>query len=332
MPTLNAAPRTRRPRPWCIPPVSRRRPHEFVRGKEILTEIAGPVAVLLWLLHRDVELWAGSPPERRNKLFRMAGIEAFARVPLPEPLTQEVPILVDLLGGFTDAEAAAIACGNIAAWVRVRGPQTGLLFAEAAASLDRSSAPLALDVGNHAANCGLQAAAEAWFRHAIALGRRASDWTSAARAACELGRMAVSRDVLPEAARWYAQARRMVRRYRLARELRLEAARGQLRVALRRGAVDHAQHHLRDAERTYKPHSQYAAAARIALANDLISAGAHHVALALLDGPRLDSADDTQASALAALREHAAAGAERDDLMNGRRSGPGTHLSTPARL
>lgn len=333
MPILTAGPPTRRPRPWGVPPVSRRRPHEFVRGKEILTEISGPVGVLLWLLHRDVELWAGTPPERRGKLFRMAGIEEFAGLSFPEPLTREVPVLIDLLAGLTGPEPAAISCSNIAEWARACAPQTGLLFAEAAAALARSSARHAVDVGVHAANCGLKAAAEAWFRHALALGRQTSDWTSAAGAAAELGELAVSRDLMLDAARWYARARRMVRRYKLSREVRLQAARGQLRAALRRGALEHAQAHLEDAQKTYRPYTRSAPAARIALAGDLIDAGAHQMALHLLDGPILACVDAAEAATLAVLREHAAAGAERDELVHGRRSPADTadHLRTPVR-
>ena len=217
MPTSSPYIRSRR---WRVPPPITRA-GELLEGAEVLTEVSGETAVLLWKSLRTVTLWASaSPHDQVMELFAPGARQRR----LAELLAAELdPALRGPLEGLTvlleqpvrtRREMVALACRQIAQWATTVGaPKTELAFIQAAALACPADAELALQVARLTRALGEVARAESWCRRAIMLGRQAGNWNAYSRAFLMLGVMAKNRGNYPVARRFDLKALRASTRH-----------------------------------------------------------------------------------------------------------------------
>lgn len=305
-------PTTHRRRPWSIPPTPTRLRYETVHAAKVLTEFEPPIAVLLWLLLRDIELWAAAPVGSRTYMIRPSVISGRLARQL-NTVADAVRELLDVCKGPGDPAAstfdetrAARACARIAAWSAGTAPITALCYSLAAAHLQPRSAPAARQVANHAARSGQDSFAESWYRRAIALARRAGDWASYAGTFAEIGDRALARRDYTLAATAYARAARTCRRHGIRDGIPAQIAVGRFHIALADGDAAARDHHQRVALREGRANRP---AIIHALAEGLIGYNHHELAIAVLllatttlDTPPIERLTTAQLLARAACR------------------------------
>lgn len=253
--TATGQPRTRR---WRVPPPLTRGP-ELMEGAEILREVSGEAAVLLWKSLRSVTLWATTDPREQAKLFapgagerRMAEILA---VEIEEELAQPLQTFAALLDSPTSLskEAVALACRRVAQWASQKQlTGTTLAFTQAAALVCPSDASLAHEVGRLARAGGELARSESWHRRAIMLGRQTGAWEPYARAYVSLGNLASRRGNFPQARRCQIKAYRAAKRHALVEVMGM-ALHDLFLIAVDTGDTIEAQRRARQAFRAYGP-------------------------------------------------------------------------------
>ena len=256
-PTPPAPRKPRRRWRWHVPPALVHGP-EALEGAEVLEEMAGPLAVLLWQSMRDVTLWASvaEPAERAGLFFpgatekrldtmRALGVDAALEVPLGviaaigrDPVaTRETDLLA--------------ACRAVSDWADAQGHlATALAFATAGAVAAPTHAAAAVRVGLLARRHADYARAETWFRRAIGLGRQAKDWASYSEAFLGLGNLYIQRGNFPAARRFLIRSLRAARRHSL-RAIQARVHHDLFRVASETNQVTEAQEHARGAFRAY---------------------------------------------------------------------------------
>ena len=209
-----------RARRWRVPPPLTRA-GELLEGAEVLTEVAGETAVLLWKSLRTVTLWASASPQdqvmelftpgarsRRMAELLVADLDPALRGPL-ESLT----VLLDQ-PVRARREMVALACRQVAQWAAASdAPKTELAFIQAAALSCPADAELALQVARLTRALGEIARAESWCRRAIMLGRQTDNWNAYSRAFLILGIMAKDRGNYPVARRFDLKALRASTRH-----------------------------------------------------------------------------------------------------------------------
>jgi tetratricopeptide (TPR) repeat protein len=206
-------------RRWRVPPPLTRA-GELLEGVEVLSEVSGETAVLLWKSLRNVTLWASASLQEQGELFtpgarqrRLAELLVADVDPtLRGPLESLTTLLDDPLR--IRREVVAVACRQIAQWASTRGSfNTELAFVQAAALVNPADADLALQVGRLSRARGELARAESWFRRAIMLGRQTGAWTAYSRGFLNLGIMAKYRGNFPAARRLDLKALRASSRH-----------------------------------------------------------------------------------------------------------------------
>jgi tetratricopeptide (TPR) repeat protein len=251
----NASPagRTRR---WRVPPPLTRS-GELLEGAEILGEVEGPVAVLLWKSLRSVSLWASAGPREQAELFSAGArarreAEVLATAP-EEALREPLRVFAEVLGRPTRVrrETVSLACRQVVQWADARGAyETALAFAQLAALSCPGDASLAHEVGRLARRQLQHARAESWYRRAVMLARQTGDWTSYGRAYLGLGSLAMQRGSLPAARRAHIKALRSSRRHGLV-EIQAMALHDLFVVAYETEDARTAQRYARAAFRLY---------------------------------------------------------------------------------
>lgn len=212
--------RTRR---WRVPPPLTR-DGELLEGVDVLEEISGEAAVVLWKTLRSVTLWAESSPEEQRTLFAEGARDRRWADLLSTPLEEELLEPLRTLSAVLDGEGArratiALACRRVAQWAEYnQAPRTALAFVQAAALTSPADAELACRVGKLALRQMQHARAESWYRRAIMLARQSRDWNAYGRAYIGLGQLVQQRGNLPLARRTFVRALRCARRHTL-REL-----------------------------------------------------------------------------------------------------------------
>lgn len=224
---------SRAPRPWLVPPALTHRPDGQLRGREILAEFQEPFATTLFLMLRDVELWAATPAGRRGRLFKLPALQAWSATQLPDALAEARQRLMEALtgGDANEARTAASACTRIAEWSAAKGSRTALLFAEAAAQLDPTSAALARNVARHALRCSISGA-DWWLSRASALARRGKDWTLLAHTTIDLADLYAGLGDRTGTRAALLRARRLSLRHKLGPEVRARTEIAMLRLML----------------------------------------------------------------------------------------------------
>ena len=301
-PTPGRRPRSRR---WCVPPAAHRESHAHLPAIDVLQELGREPGLVLWLLLRDVEIWADAPASTRRTLFR--GFEIFAaEAVLPPAISAEVNAVVAMLGGSVPG-AGPDACRNIAAWAEPLAPRTTLLFAQAAALLDPASGERARDVARHALQCQQPVRAETWLRRAVALARRQRDWSTYALAYADLGEIHEARTEPAAASDAFQRALRVCRRHSLPGFVRGRPLVGFLRAALREGRADAASRIKRAVLRAVPPADRAAPPIYLALATALASAGRPGEVVSLLRDAMPAHGTEEERFALARLLVRSAA-------------------------
>jgi tetratricopeptide (TPR) repeat protein len=270
--SIPAASSPLRARRWRVPPPLTRA-GELLEGVEVLSEVSGETAVLLWKSLRNVTLWASASVQEQGELFtsgarqrRLAELLAADLDPtLRGPLESLTTLLDDPLR--IRREVVAVACRQIAQWASTRGSfNTELAFVQAAALVNPADADLALHVGRLSRARGEMARAESWFRRAIMLGRQSGSWNAYSRGFLSLGIMARTRGNFPGARRLHLKALRAAARHGLT-ELRAMSLHELFIVSMECDDASTAQRYADQAYHTYgkqHPNIRY-------LAHDLCS-------------------------------------------------------------
>ena len=249
----------RPPRRWRTPPPLTRG-SEPLEAMDILREVGGDTAVLLWQSYRNVMLWAAATERgERAKLFSPnAGRTRLSELPaadLPTDLVDPLVVVGRMLSApeATPGEAVAEACRTIADWAGREGHGfTELTFMQAAALASPRDATLAYRVGLLARRRVELPRAETWFRHAIMIGRQTGDWDSYVRAYIGLGSLAMMRGNYPVAYRMHIKALRAARRKGLA-QLQGAALHDMFVIATETNRPEQALDYARGALRAYGP-------------------------------------------------------------------------------
>jgi tetratricopeptide (TPR) repeat protein len=192
-----------------------------LEGAEVLTEVSGETAVLLWKSLRTVTLWASaSPQDQVMELFapgaRQRRLAELLVADLDPALRGPLESLTVLLDQPVRArrEMVALSCRQVAQWAATNAaPKTELAFIQAAALACPADAELALQVARLTRALGEVARAESWLRRAIMLGRQAGNWNAYSRAFLILGIMAKDRGNYPVARRFDLKALRASTRH-----------------------------------------------------------------------------------------------------------------------
>lgn len=295
----HAVPAPARTRRWRVPPPLTRG-GELLEGADILREMNGEAAVLLWKSLRSVTLWASAAPREHAELFadgaEQRRIAEILVTELDSELLGPLRTFAQVLGNPATIrrETVALACRQVAQWAQKRDlSATRLAFTQAAALVCPADAELAHEVGRLARSGGEHARAESWHRRAIMLGRQTGSWEPYARSYISLGNLASHRGNFPLARRCQIKAYRAARRHALG-EVMAMALHDLFLIALDSGEAATAQRYARQAFRAYGPTH-----ARIPyLAHDLavfwIREGQFSQALPVLQAllPRFEPADE----------------------------------------
>jgi tetratricopeptide (TPR) repeat protein len=254
----HAVPVPARTRRWRVPPPLTRG-GELLEGADILREMTGEAAVLVWKSLRSVMLWASASPREHAELFAEGAeqrrIAEILVVDLDAELVGPLRTFAQVLGnpGGVRREAVALACRQVAQWAQTHElSATTLAFTQAAALVCPADAELAHEVGRLARSQGENARAESWHRRAIMLGRQSGAWEPYARSYVSLGNLASHRGNFPQARRCQIKAYRAARRHALG-EVMAMALHDLFSIAVETREAVSAQRYARQAFRAYGP-------------------------------------------------------------------------------
>jgi tetratricopeptide (TPR) repeat protein len=241
---------------------------EQVEGGEILAEMEGAQALVMWQIARDIALWGSAEPEHRATLF-VPGAHArwtaqLEAAGLDTGLDAALRAAAEVLRApdtVTEDELTA-ACRAVAQWADEREMLgTALAFVQAGAVASPRDSALGYQVGLLARRRAEYPRAESWFRRVIGLARQAKDWDSYARAFLGLANLYIQRGNYPAARRFLIRCLRAARRHGF-RELQAMAYHDLLHIAIQTDQFAEANELARMAFRAYGPrHPRLAALA-----------------------------------------------------------------------
>ncbi|MBW3627947.1 MAG: hypothetical protein KY464_01500 [Gemmatimonadetes bacterium] len=191
---------------------------EILDSGDVLEELQGDLALILWKSARSVRLWARQEPGLRPQTFSSSAYRR--RNQLLESAKPDAEVAADLriVAGVLKAEAPegrdiAAACARIALWAEGRDAlATALEFAQAAAFADPTDAALQRAVGVLARKRNEYARAETWFRQAIYVARRTRNWPIFVRGFIGVGSVHLLRGNYPAARKALLRALHAARR------------------------------------------------------------------------------------------------------------------------
>jgi hypothetical protein len=242
---------TRAKRRWTIPPAPNRGIDERLPWFDVIAEVPAPANLVLWMLLRDIGIWAAAHPRQRLRLFRGAVLRGGARS-VPRHVRGDVRELARMLRR-NSVGAGAGACRRLASTIAMTAPRTGMAFARAAALLEPDSARAACDVGLHSRAMGQLGVAESWFRRAVALARRAGDWSTHATALADLAETLEALRDEATAGRAFATVLSTCRRHSLSCETAARAHLGLIRLSLAQDSAADVHRRVRRVLVCYKP-------------------------------------------------------------------------------
>ena len=240
-----------------VPPALSARDEPF-EGYEVLDEVRDDLGLLLWQSLRDADLWSTSAPEARSRLFSphapgRRGRQLDEVVEDGSEIDGPLRTLALLLEGAPELEPEHVvdACRTLSRWAGDHGlPRTALAFAQSAALAAPDRPAPAYVVGLLARRNADNRRAEAWFRRALGLARRAEDWKYYGLACMGIGNLNVQRGDYPVARTWFFKALRVARRHGLW-TVRPVALHDLFCVAANAGHVEEAEIFARRAFRAY---------------------------------------------------------------------------------
>lgn len=297
----------RRPRPPCIPPPPARETGADLPGHEVLAELPGEHGLRLWLLLRDLFLWATVPAGIRSRLFTVTALDALREAAFPEAIAGAVQALCTALQG-RDAAPAVLPCRTIARWALPGAPRTALHFARIAAVLDPEASAPAREAACAALANGDLHTAESWARRAGIAARRNRERRAHVRATTQLGEILTLRGEAAEAFAAFQRSSKAARRYGLPPAVRARALLGLLRLSLHHGLGDR-DHLVRQLLTTSGRDATQLVRIRLATARVLMEGGEYGLALRVLLSRRTGQATGEDRVAVLRLRARAAAAA-----------------------
>jgi len=204
---------------WHVPPAILHGP-ETLEGTEMLDEVGGETGVLLWQSLRDVTLWSGAAPEKREGLFSPGAGEGRRSMLRSVKVDPEIRAPLDTLAELVENPAGAVAdtvtaaCREISQWAESNGNlAAAVAFAQAGALASPANPTAGLRVAKLARKKGENARAETWFRRTVGLARQAKDWESYSRAFLGLGNLYKLRGAFPTARHLYIRGLRAAKRH-----------------------------------------------------------------------------------------------------------------------
>jgi hypothetical protein len=152
-------------------------------GAWILDELQSDLGTLLWRVSQNVEAWACTSEEARHEVFgplaserRRSLMESTAIPDLIRPAIEALGKLLTVPSALSHDDVSR-ACDTISEWASASGfPRTALTFAQVGAEASPDDAMAAYRVGQTARRTADFDRSEAWYRRAVALGRRNKDW------------------------------------------------------------------------------------------------------------------------------------------------------------
>lgn len=259
---------------WHVPPALMHGP-EQLEGGEILAEMEGAQALVMFQVARDVSLWGSADPDERRPDPDAAGPEVhsadrayfFTPDAHPRLIAQleaagfdagvEAPLraaaeVLRAPGEVTRAQLTA-ACLGVSKWADERELLgTALAFAQAGAIASPRDPAMGYRVGLLARRRAEYPRAESWFRRVIGLGRQAKDWESYAQAFLGLANLYMQRGNYPAARRFLIRCLRAARRHGF-RELQAKAYHDLFAIAIQTDQFAEANDLARLAFRAYGP-------------------------------------------------------------------------------
>lgn len=199
-------------------PLPRPSLRSLISGAEILSELTGPAAVLLWEAYRSAHLWAAAPGPRRGELADPRAERVWVAEVVAAGLPELEPHLLALAPLFGDPAAAAPerlapALRALASWCDERGhARAAALLAEAAAHAAPGDPGAVHHAGKAAKLAGWEAEAESWFRYGLTVARARGSQADRATFLGALGTYHHRRGNLRLSERLYLRALRAARR------------------------------------------------------------------------------------------------------------------------
>lgn len=248
------ADRPREQRKWTIPPPPSPQWARF-EGAAILDDIRASRGLALWIVFRDLLLWAATDPADRANLFV---------TPVPDELLGEITgalrasdataavmrILAETPGP-ADEQHLGDFCREVSEWAGGQGfAAVAREYAELLYRLKPGVPDSALFAGRACRQAGAFDRADQWYRHALGLARRHSDHSAYVLALIRRGVLAEQRGRREEAHRLHLRAWRGARRHKL-RKLGAYAQHELLVLSVYSAPFDVAQEHARLGLRLY---------------------------------------------------------------------------------
>ncbi|MBD0320332.1 MAG: tetratricopeptide repeat protein [Gemmatimonadetes bacterium] len=259
---------------WHVPPALMHGA-EQLEGGEILVEMEGAQAFVMFQLARDITLWGSADPDERRPDPEAAGAEVHSAERANFFTPDAYPRLIEQLeaAGFDAAVDAPLcaaaevlrapgevtraqltaACLAVSEWADERELLgTALAFAQAGAIASPRDPAMGYRVGLLARRRAEYPRAESWFRRVIGLGRQAKDWESYANAFRGLANLYIQRGSYPAARRFLIRCLRAARRHGL-RELQAKTYHDLFAIAVQTDQFGEANDLARLAFRAYGP-------------------------------------------------------------------------------
>lgn len=259
---------------WHVPPALMHGA-EQLEGGEILVEMEGAQAFVMFQLARDITLWGSADPDERRPDPEATGVEVHSAERASFFTADAYPRLIEQLeaAGFDAAvdaplrDAAEVlrapgevtraqltaACLAVSEWADERELLgTALAFAQAGAIASPRDPAMGYRVGLLARRRAEYPRAESWFRRVIGLGRQAKDWESYAQAFRGLANLYIQRGSYQPARRFLIRCLRAARRHGL-RELQAKTYHDLFAIAVQTDQFGEANDLARLAFRAYGP-------------------------------------------------------------------------------
>lgn len=224
-------------------------------GAGILDDVRAPYGLGLWIVYRDLLLWAGSERKERTHLFASPipdelVVALRAALPPTTPPESVARTLTAEPGAGDDARLLGF-CRDVSEWARDEGfVVIAREFAELQYHLAPNSADSALFAGRACRQAGAFDRAEQWYKHAFGLARLHADHSAYVLALIRRGVLAEQRGRREEAYRLHTGAWKGAKRHKL-RKLGAYAQHELLVLGVYTEPLGVAQEHARLALRLY---------------------------------------------------------------------------------
>lgn len=242
-------------RKWTVPPPPTPQWSRF-EGAGILDDIRAPHGLGLWIVFRDILLWANTEPAQRAHLFASpVAREMIGAVQsvLPSGISMDLALRALTRDPALNDESAQLGafCKEVSEWAAGEGfVVVAREYAELVYHLAPADADSALFAGRACRQEGAFDRAEQWYKHGLGLARLHSDHSAYVLALIRRGVLAEQRGDGVEAYRLHVQAWKGAKRHKI-RKLGAYAQHELLVMGVYTESFEVAQEHARLALRLY---------------------------------------------------------------------------------